>query len=1000
MSLSRSHASAMAPQSEDDFVSLLSDGSHMITDELEGAAPQGPPACVAPLPDLSTDFANFAARGDQGEAQRKLMPAVQHVRTGIPRPSSSTDYPLPWPQQNFAADSQVARLQHRNTGRPTSFGPWNANQHVETPTKGILKNEVDELTQHLSNMQQAAYQTIENQQSGFQQAAEQFQLQARDVRDAEVAQVEAATQARMQSVVGDQQAVIERTQNRLMLQSQKSNADKGLIEREAQRKLEQQRALLITEGKAAIETQKISLVAEAQDHVAQRQDALVYEAEQALWQKSQQEQAIEQKAEQMILSLSIEAEGTLMAKEEELVYLKNQLSNAYQQIEGQQTDYLQRNLQFQANQGDLQVHKVANTTLRQELGTVSERHQHEQNNWNAQMDQQKRIQAAQHSALEARNNVAQQALYDLNESNKELRQQIAQQKLDALKASEESKEAQRHSEIKMLEFQKSMEGLQLQYQKLHSQKAVEFKIDTPRGAIAKKEEAAIEDPIENFSDDEDYGEEDDDYWQHPDEQEEKPGENLGMTDPGGVTDEPPPMVNDSPRVEHQVESVPQLRIREADECRFQKFPNQRRLRGWLLNTCKVIAGVSGRPKLAYAWISRTQFCTSLAELEDDKGFDSLSAKAAIGFYAILHGEFKRTVELIDEKRAASGTMLNGRQYLWLILEELKRTSDEKEITDFEDLMEIQLVNDNLRGFQTSWDAGLLRMLDPPKDKIKEVLYQKQILKSKEFEQTMSLYTMDIAQNKAERSYPKLYEMVNNFLESRRKQRNRDDGTKPDRDGWGAAGKGSKGGGKGKDGGGKGKKGGGKGRDPNAPPKQNGDCINYYNYGRCADFKNCPYHHDRTAYPKGKGSKGKSKGDSKGKGGKNRSNSERPPRGRAQERDSTPRKDKRGTSPSGVRDAKPCRAYLQGKCTFGSDCKLWHAPQCTFYQAGTCTLGPQCPFLHGNPKKALAAAKAKPKAKGKAKATEPEAEAEARPTTPRRKRKGRAAVAIGEAPSDQ
>ena len=213
-------------------------------------------------------------------------------------------------------------------------------------------------------------------------------------------------------------------------------------------------------------------------------------------------------AEQMILSLSIEAEGNLMAKEEELVYLKNQLSNAYQQIEGQQTDYMQRNLQFQANQGDLQVHKVANTTLRQELGTVSARHQHEQNNWKAQMDQQKRIQAAQHSASEARNAVAQQALHDLNESNKELRQQIAQQKLDALKASEESKEAQRQSEIKMLEFQKSMEGLQLQYQKLHSQKAVEFKIDTPRGAIAKKEEAATEDVIEDFSDDEDYGSED------------------------------------------------------------------------------------------------------------------------------------------------------------------------------------------------------------------------------------------------------------------------------------------------------------------------------------------------------------------------------------------------------------------------------------------------------------------------------------------------------------
>ena len=91
----------MAPQSEDDFVSLLSDGSHMITDELEGAALPGPSACGAPLPDLSMDFANFAARGDQGEAQRKLEP---NLRTGhSARPSSSTDYPAPWPLQ--ATDS-------------------------------------------------------------------------------------------------------------------------------------------------------------------------------------------------------------------------------------------------------------------------------------------------------------------------------------------------------------------------------------------------------------------------------------------------------------------------------------------------------------------------------------------------------------------------------------------------------------------------------------------------------------------------------------------------------------------------------------------------------------------------------------------------------------------------------------------------------------------------------------------------------------------------------
>ena len=107
----------------------------------------------------------------------------------------------------------------------------------------------------------------------------------------------------------------------------------------------------------------------------------------------------------------------------------------------------------------------------------------------------------------------------------------------------------------------------------------------------------------------------------------------------------------------------------------------------------------------------------------------------------IHGELFRQVEVLDEKQAQKGRMLNGPQLYWLILQDLKRESTEQEVNELEDILSAKLKGDNLRGYQTDWDRVLLNCKDRPSDKWLEYLYDLQVKNSKQFEQSYKLYRL-------------------------------------------------------------------------------------------------------------------------------------------------------------------------------------------------------------------------------------------------------------------
>jgi hypothetical protein len=138
------------------------------------------------------------------------------------------------------------------------------------------------------------------------------------------------------------------------------------------------------------------------------------------------------------------------------------------------------------------------------------------------------------------------------------------------------------------------------------------------------------------------------------------------------------------------------------------------------------ASASGRPTATFAWVAEAETATTMEELADDGSFETLSIKMAAGLMKRIHGEFRRQIDVIEEKQANEGRMLSGRQLYWLILQEVSRPAAEKQVGSMEELLELELKFDNLRAFQTDWDRLLLAMPVRPTDEWLELLYCRQI----------------------------------------------------------------------------------------------------------------------------------------------------------------------------------------------------------------------------------------------------------------------------------
>ena len=661
---------------------------------------------------------------------------------------------------------------------PQSFGPGSSStgnqSQVETPTKSILRNDIAQLRATLSDTQAMAYHAMSTQQRNFEDVARRYEQEARDVTQAEIAQSTARVQAQATTQLSQAKGVNDRANLRLQSQSRLAKEKQEQLEQYANEQMEIQRKGLIEKANAAMLKQQEDLVIAANDKMAQRQDALIHEAREAIHDQAQELQAqqiaMEAKAEQYMQQLMDSAEGNLRQKDLEIQQLQFQLQQSGQVHQATHATQSQ-DAQHQANQ----LAAIQGQMQQQETQHVAKVELY----WKTELGQFKSEQASQVAQMQMQmENTCRDSAWQLAavKNASDLLQQSHAAQLHEAQADAEMKAS--NADYKMRQMEEKMDFLQTTIQTMHNthinkQSTQNFDMSTPRPMEEDEEETGAIEEEEGYYDEEtgewcEYSEDDQAEWREQEKAQEAylkaKASKAGQIDPGGAPapggapggapGPGGPGGNEPPAT--PVPPVPALReerdrFKEADEIKFDKMPQSRQMRMWKINTRKKIAGASGRPKAAFIWWGQADHATTFEELEDDGDFESLSAKIASGFANIIHGEFARQIEYLEQQLALTNKMLNGRQIYWLINQELSRSNAEGHISEFEDLLAVELEGDNLQKFQITWNQTLLAMTDKPEIRILESLYDRQIAKSGQLKLTMAVYKADITQHKTEKT---------------------------------------------------------------------------------------------------------------------------------------------------------------------------------------------------------------------------------------------------------
>ena len=318
------------------------------------------------------------------------------------------------------------------------------------------------------------------------------------------------------------------------------------------------------------------------------------------------------------------------------------------------------------------------------------------------------------------------------------------------------------------------------------------------------------------------------------------------------------------------------KAKESDRILVPKFPQPENYRNWRIRVRDAIIAASAKPDLAFQWVEEV-FRTdqSVDALKDSGKFVTLDAKLMSSLTNICEGDFARKLDIFKEEQAKSGTPARGRQALLMIHKHFSTSRKHGAVYDIEDLMAVTLVNDDLRGFITRWDAVIAGMTSEPDMMWKQAYFYNAIKTFKPLSHDLAVYDRT-PEGEPNRSYEFLMKAARDYLERRRLEKMRQATKKS------VSGK----------------------RDatpaPTRPPsagKPTGICYDFQ-AGKCTRGKDCRYKHEKSDKGKGGGKKGKSRSKSRG--------------------------NSRSLSP-GSRN-QVCKFWKAGKCQRGNDCAFQHPPK--------------------------------------------------------------------------
>ena len=270
-----------------------------------------------------------------------------------------------------------------------------------------------------------------------------------------------------------------------------------------------------------------------------------------------------------------------------------------------------------------------------------------------------------------------------------------------------------------------------------------------------------------------------------------------------------------------------------------------------------------------------------------------------------------------EESASKGEFLKGRQILLLLYQHYKISEVDGQMLDFQDLLAVHMVGEELRRFMNDWEMTVTGMRKLPEEDVLETLFRRQIQRHPGFREHMAYYER-LPIGHEERNYRYLVTLVKRYLETRRRNQLRDEASRS------------------------------VGRAAYVAEdvlRQRGDCYQWLEHGKCASGRDCPFLHDKEKAGRGRsdsprGSRTGSPRRSLPRGGSLGSN-----RGSARGRSDSPR-------PMPHNSGRTNQTYVaQDQPKSDTDGTKTGNVVCNFFaKDGTCKFGDKCRYVNEKGKK--------------------------------------------------
>jgi hypothetical protein len=213
---------------------------------------------------------------------------------------------------------------------------------------------------------------------------------------------------------------------------------------------------------------------------------------------------------------------------------------------------------------------------------------------------------------------------------------------------------------------------------------------------------------------------------------------------------------------------------KSTELRLGAWPNTIQFAGWRRALRASVAGASDRPELATAWIFEVESPDATFEMFRQNPSDrlrTLDAKLAEALGRVIKGETARRVAIASERAALDGTLLTGRQILYMVYQDYRRDEAKTDHVAYGNLEKLGSVSQDgaLEGFMSTWEALLLTFKTPPTEAHLYSAFYARLCKVPGLSVTVAHIDRQ-AYGHEDKSYDFLYSAASRLVQQRREER--------------------------------------------------------------------------------------------------------------------------------------------------------------------------------------------------------------------------------------